>query len=105
SAVHNVPAPRNSRGATETTRRSAKILRHKPVRPMNVSFRPLVPRNEGLKAGAFGRRNARLPPLFQNRTLHQTIRPADDGQRAEHALAKGHAPKEFDWREENPAPA
>src|ERR1044071_6979616 len=65
----------------------AKILREKPIWPMGVPFRALVSPDEQRKAAGFGGRCARFPPLFQNRTLHQAIRPADDGQRAEHALA------------------
>jgi len=34
--------------------RAAKILRDKPVRPMNVPFRALVPRDERGKAIGFG---------------------------------------------------
>src|SRR5436309_9106618 len=72
---------------------------------MAVPFRQRIARGEIHESFGLSRRFAQPPPLFQNRTLHQTIGPADDGQRAGYGLAKNHAPEKFDRREKNPARA
>ena len=96
----DIGASRNFRSASNGV---AEILRQKPIRPMEVFARPRVFSEKFAKAAGSGRRRARLPPSSQHGALHQTIRPAEDRQGAEHALAKGHSPKQFDRREENSA--
>src|SRR5439155_26162608 len=82
-----------------------EILRQKPIRPMGMLASSSVTGEEFREPVGSGRRLTRLPPLFQHGALHQTISPAENRQRAEHALAKEHSPKQFYRSKKNSAEA
>src|SRR5262249_47032493 len=75
--------------------RFAEILPEKPVRPMAMRSSLLVRGQEFSQGLAWLAAPAPRPPVFENRPLGEAIRPADDQDAAQQALAKEHAPGKF----------
>src|SRR5207247_6233915 len=92
-------------GGGIASNRCAKMLNQKPIRPMGMFARSRIVGEEFREAAGPGRRLAQLPPALEYRALHQTVRPTENRQRAEHALAQEHSPKKFYRRKKHSAQA